>query len=212
MHGGSTTYLEPKFNRSEILAAVKSASLKSRRSKAPAPGVEMIAAGKILAWFQGRIKFGPRALGKGSLLADPRRPDMRNILNQKLKHREDFRPFVPSVMAEHANDWFDVGPHLTSHEFMLFACGVEAWQRDRIPAVLHRDGSARVQLVSGKSNPRFHALLSCFFAQTGVPLVVNTSFNDSEPIVCTPTDAIVTFRKSGIDALFMDDIVLTAQT
>jgi carbamoyltransferase len=89
---------------------------------------------------------------------------------------------------------------------------VKAGRRDRIPAVLHRDGSARVQLVSRKSNPRFHELLSCFFAQTGVPLVVNTSFNDSEPIVCTPTDAIVTFRKSGIDALIMDDVVLTAQS
>jgi carbamoyltransferase len=95
---------------------------------------------------------------------------------------------------------------------MLFACGVKAGQRERIPAVLHRDGSARVQLVSRKSNPRFHELLSCFHAQTGVPLVVNTSFNDSEPIVCTPTDAIVTFRKSGIDALIMDDVVLTAKS
>ena len=95
---------------------------------------------------------------------------------------------------------------------MLFACGVKADRRDRIPAVLHHEGSARVQLVRRDSNPRFHELISCFLAQTGVPLVVNTSFNDSEPIVCTPTDAIVTFRKSGIDALFMDDVVLTAQT
>jgi carbamoyltransferase len=211
--GSSTPYLGPKFNRSEILAAVKSAGLRSRRSKAPArEAAEMIAAGKIVAWFQGRMEFGPRALGNRSLLADPRRPDMRNILNQKVKHREDFRPFAPSVMAEHANDWFDVGTHMTSHEYMLFACGVKAGQRERIPAVLHRDGSARVQLVSRKSNPRFHELLSCFHAQTGVPLVVNTSFNDSEPIVCTPTDAIVTFRKSGIDALIMDDVVLTAKS
>jgi carbamoyltransferase len=211
--GDSTPYLGPKFNRSEILAAVKSAGLKPRRSKAPArEAAEMIAAGKIVAWFQGRMEFGPRALGNRSLLADPRRPDMRNILNQKVKHREDFRPFAPSVMAEHADEWFDIGAHLTSHEFMLFACGVKAEQRDRIPAVLHRDGSARVQLVRRKSNPRFHELLSCFHAQTGVPLVVNTSFNDSEPIVCTPTDAIVTFRKSGIDALIMDDVVLTAQS
>ena len=94
---------------------------------------------------------------------------------------------------------------------MLFACPVKADRRDLIPAVVHKDGSARVQIVSRKSNPRFHALISSFFAETGVPLVVNTSFNDSEPIVCTPTDAIVTFRKSGIDALFMDDVLLTAQ-
>ena len=210
--GYSTPYLGPRFNRREILAAVKSAGLASRRSKAPArEAADMIADGKIVAWFQGRMEFGPRALGNRSLLADPRRPDMRQILNQKVKHREDFRPFAPSVMAEHADDWFEVGPHLASHEFMLFAPAVKSGRHDRIPAVVHRDGTARVQLVSRKSNPRFHELISHFHTQTGVPMVINTSFNDSEPIVCTPTDAIVTFRKSGIDALFMDDVVLTAK-
>ena len=210
--GNSTPYLGPAFSRRDILAAVKTAGLVARRSKAPArEAAEMIAEGKIVAWFQGRMEFGPRALGNRSLLADPRRPDMRNILNQRVKHREDFRPFAPSVMAEHADEWFEVGAHSTSHEFMLFACGVKPEQRGRIPAVVHKDGSARVQLVSQKSNARFHELISCFFARTGVPLVVNTSFNDSEPIVCTPTDAIVTFRKSGIDALFMDDVCLTLQ-
>lgn len=210
--GNSTPFLGPAFNRREILAAVKSAGLTPRRSKAPArDAADMIADGKIVAWFQGRMEFGPRALGNRSLLADPRRPDMRNILNQKVKHREDFRPFAPSVLAEHADEWFEVGAHLASHEFMLFAPAVKPGRRDRIPAVVHQDGTARVQLVSRKSNPRFHELLSCFFARTGVPLVINTSFNDSEPIVCTPTDAIVTFRKSGIDALFMDDVYLTAQ-
>jgi carbamoyltransferase len=210
--GNATPYLGPEFKRREILAAVKAAGLKFRRSKAPArEAADMIADGKIVAWFQGRMEFGPRALGNRSLLADPRRPDMRQILNQKVKHREDFRPFAPSVMAELADEWFDVGAHLRSHEFMLFACRVRSGLRDRIPAVVHHDGSARVQLVSRQSNPAFHDLLSCFQARTGVPLVVNTSFNDSEPIVCTPTDAIVTFRKSGIDALVMDDLILTAQ-
>ncbi|HLG84342.1 MAG TPA: carbamoyltransferase C-terminal domain-containing protein [Bradyrhizobium sp.] len=208
--GALTPYLGPAFERREIMAAVKSAGLTPRRSKAPArEAAEMIAAGKIVAWFQGRMEFGPRALGNRSLLADPRRPDMRAILNQRIKHREDFRPFAPSVMAECADEWFEVGARSTSHEFMLFACAVRKEQRGRIPAVVHRDGSARVQLVSRESNPRFYELISCFFAQTGVPIVINTSFNDSEPIVCTPTDAIVTFRKSGIDALFMDDVCLT---
>jgi carbamoyltransferase len=211
--GYSTPYLGPKFSRREILAAVKSAGLTPRRSKAPArEAADMIADGKIVAWFQGRMEFGPRALGNRSLLADPRRADMRNILNQRVKHREDFRPFAPSVLAEHADEWFEVGAHLTSHEFMLFAPAVKTAQRDRIPAVVHRDGTARVQLVTRRSNPRFHELISCFFAKTGVPMVINTSYNDSEPIVCTPTDAIVTFRKSGIDALFMDDVCLTAQS
>lgn len=210
--GYSTPYLGPAFSKREILAAVKSAGLTARQSKSPArDAARMIADGKIVAWFQGRMEYGPRALGNRSLLADPRRPDMRNILNQKVKHREDFRPFAPSVMAEHADDWFEIGSHLASHAFMLFAPTVKAGQRERIPAVVHRDGTARVQLVSRKLNPRFHELLSHFCERTGVPLVVNTSFNDSEPIVCTPTDAIVTFRKSGIDALIMDDVVLTAQ-
>ena len=212
--GNSTPYLGPAFSRREILAAVKSAGLTSRRSKSPArDAAAMIADGKIVAWFQGRMEFGPRALGNRSLLADPRRPDMRTILNQKVKHREDFRPFAPSVIAERADEWFEIGDtHSTSHAFMLFACAVKLDRRDRIPAVVHQDGSARVQLVSRELNPDFHELISCFFAQTGVPCVINTSFNDSEPIVCTPTDAIVTFRKSGIDALFMDDVVLTAET
>ena len=209
--GYSTPYLGPSFRRRDILEAVKSAGLKARRSKSPArDAAKMIADGKIVAWFQGRMEFGPRALGNRSLLADPRRPEMRDILNQKVKHREDFRPFAPSVLAERASEWFEVGNHLTSHEFMLFAPRVRPEQLNRIPAVVHKDGTARVQLVSRKSNPRFHELISCFHEQTGVPLVVNTSFNDSEPIVCTPTDAIVTFRKSGIDVLVMDDVILTA--
>jgi carbamoyltransferase len=211
--GVSTPYLGPAFKRDDILAAVKSAGLAARRSKSPArDAADMIADGKIVAWFQGRMEFGPRALGNRSLLADPRRPEMRDILNQKVKHREDFRPFAPSVLAEHAGEWFEVGALSASHEFMLFAPEVKPEQRKRIPAVVHKDGTARVQLVSRKLNPRFHELISHFFAKTGVPIVVNTSFNDSEPIVCTPTDAIVTFRKSGIDALVMDDVVLTART
>jgi carbamoyltransferase len=209
--GYSTPYLGPAYSRREILAAVKAAGLKARQSKSPArDAAKMIADGKIVAWFQGRMEFGPRALGNRSLLADPRRPEMRNILNQKVKHREDFRPFAPSVMAEHADDWFETGKHTISHEFMLFAPKVKPDRRDRIPAIVHQDGTARIQLVSRKSNPRFHELISAFHEKTGVPVVINTSFNDSEPIVCSPMDAIVTFRKSGIDALVMDDVVLTA--
>jgi carbamoyltransferase len=211
--GYSTPYLGPSFKRRDILEAVKSAGLKARQSKSPArDAAKMIADGKIVAWFQGRMEFGPRALGNRSLLADPRRPEMRDILNQKVKHREDFRPFAPSVLAEYADEWFDVGPRSASHEFMLFTPRVNADKLDRIPAVVHKDGTARVQLVSRKLNPRYHELISSFHELTGVPIVVNTSFNDSEPIVCTPTDAIVTFRKSGIDALVMDDVVLTAES
>ena len=210
--GNATPYLGPGLQAARHSGCGQGGRSEGEAKQNPArQAAEMIASGKIVAWFQGRMEFGPRALGNRSLLADPRRPDMRDILNQKVKHREDFRPFAPSVLAEHADEWFETGTRSASHEFMLFACRVKADRRDLIPAVLHRDGSARVQIVSRKSNPRFHELISCFFAETGVPLVVNTSFNDSEPIVCTPTDAIVTFRKSGIDALFMDDVYLTAR-
>ena len=211
--GYSTPYLGPSFNKREIAAAIKVSGLKARRSKSPArDAAKLIADGKIVAWFQGRMEFGPRALGNRSLLADPRRAEMRDILNQKVKHREDFRPFAPSVLAEHADDWFDIGPRSASHEFMLFTPRVLADKLSRIPAVVHKDGSARVQLVSRKLNPRYHELISAFHKLTGVPIVINTSFNDSEPIVCTPTDAIVTFRKSGIDALVIDDMILEAKS
>jgi carbamoyltransferase len=209
---GATPYLGPQFNEREILAAVKQAGLTPRRSKNTArEAADMIADGNIVGWFQGRMEFGPRALGNRSLLADPRRPDTRAILNNRVKHREDYRPFAPSVLSEHADEWFDIGPHLASHEYMLFACPAKAEYRKRIPAVLHQDGTARVQLVRRAANPRFHELISRFHDRTAVPIVLNTSFNDSEPIVCTPTHAIATFRKTGIDALFMGDICLTAQ-
>ena len=210
---GATPYLGPQFDERKVLAAIKEAGLVPRRSKnAAREAADMIADGNIVGWFQGRMEFGPRALGNRSLLADPRRPDTRPILNRMVKHREDFRPFAPSVLAEHADEWFDVGSHLASHEYMLFACPTKAGRGERIPAVIHKDGTARVQLVRREANPRFHELISHFFARTGVPLVLNTSFNDSEPIVCTPAHAIATFRKAGIDALFMGDICLTSQT
>jgi carbamoyltransferase len=211
--GAATPYLGPEFTEREVLAAVKAAGLEARKSKdAARDAADMIADGNIVGWFQGRMEFGPRALGNRSLLADPRRSDTRATLNRRVKHREDFRPFAPSVLAERADEWFDVGPPLASHEYMLFACPAKAGYRDRIPAVVHEDGTARVQLVRREANPRFHKLISRFFARTGVPLVLNTSFNDSEPIVCTPAHAIATFRGTGIDALFMGDIYLTAQT
>jgi carbamoyltransferase len=209
---GATPYLGPQFSEREVVAAVKEAGLTPRRSKnAAREAADMIADGNIVSWFQGRMEFGPRALGNRSLLADPRRPDTRAILNSRVKHREDYRPFAPSVLAERADEWFEIGPHLASHEYMLFACPAKAELRNRIPAVIHQDGTARVQLVRRAANPRFHELISRFFERTGVPLVLNTSFNDSEPIVCTPAHAIATFRSAGIDALFMGDFYLTSE-
>ncbi|GLI92465.1 carbamoyltransferase family protein [Methylocystis echinoides] len=211
--GGATPYLGPEFTEREILAAVRAAGLTARKCKdAAREAADMVADGNIVGWFQGRMEFGPRALGNRSLLADPRRPDTRAILNRRVKHREDFRPFAPSVLAEHAEEWFDLGPMSKSHEFMLFACPTRPGCAARIPAVIHEDGTARVQLVRRAANPRYHALISHFHKRTGVPLVLNTSFNDSEPIVCTPAHAIATFRGAGLDALFMGEIRLTSET
>jgi carbamoyltransferase len=209
----ATPYLGPAFDEREILAAVQAAGFTPRRSDdAAREAADLIADGNIVAWFQGRMEFGPRALGNRSLLADPRRRDTRAIINRRIKHREDFRPFAPAVLAERAHEWFDLGTRSASHEFMLFACAAKAERRDLIPAVIHHDGTSRVQLVGAESNPRFHRLISHFFARTGVPLVLNTSFNDNEPIVCTPAQAIETFRSAGMDALFMGDIYLTSLT
>jgi len=210
--GGASPYLGPEFNEREILAAVKAAGVRYRKCKnAAREAADMIADGNIVGWFQGRMEFGPRALGNRSLLADPRRPDTRAILNRRVKHREDFRPFAPSVLAERAEEWFDIGPASMSQEFMLFAYATRPGLAERIPAVIHKDGTARVQLVRRSANPRYHALISHFFARTGVPMVLNTSFNDSEPIVCTPDHAIATFRGAGLDALFMGDVCITSE-
>ncbi|UAW64564.1 carbamoyltransferase [Mycoavidus sp. HKI] len=200
-------YLGPEFSDADIMTAFQEAGLQAQRSTDPAyDAATMIADGKVVAWFQGRMEFGPRALGNRSLLADPRNASARELLNVKVKHREEFRPFAPSVLAEQASHWFDLGEASLSHHSMLFACPAKQDRLTSIPAVLHKDHSARVQMVSRDSNPDFHALITHFSDMTGVPLVLNTSFNDSEPIVCSPSDAIKTFQGTAIDALFIGDM------
>ncbi|KAM0670858.1 hypothetical protein ACQRIU_001253 [Beauveria bassiana] len=199
-----TPYLGPEYDDASIVAAYAAAGLSPELSSSPAlEAARMIAAGKIVAWFQGRMEFGPRALGNRSLLADTRSSMTREMLNVKVKHRETFRPFAPSVLAEPAGEWFELGEPSPSCDFMLFACQAAAGRGAQVPAVLHEDGTARVQLVHRERNPAFYELVSHFAGLTGVPMVLNTSFNDSEPIVCTPADVIATFRKTRIDALFM---------
>jgi carbamoyltransferase len=151
------------------------------------------------------MEAGPRALGNRSLLADPRRKDMREILNRKVKHREDFRPFAPSVLAEEASIWFDFSNKTRGTEFMLFTCPARKKFCNQIPAVTHIDNTSRIQVVKPEVNKKYHELIKEFADITGVPMVLNTSFNDSEPIVMTPKDALNTFNKTGIDALFLGD-------
>lgn len=168
----------------------------------------IIASGKIVAWFQGKSEFGPRALGNRSLLADPRNKEMRDIINNRVKFREWFRPFAPSVLADHVSQWFDW--HDAS-PYMLFTAQV--LQPDKIPAVSHVDGTARMQTVDQDLNPSYHALITAFFNQTGVPLLLNTSLNNNEPLVETPDDAINFFRKADpiVELLVINDRMITKE-
>ena len=206
----SRAYLGPSFADAPVPpeVAVNKASRGRSFDALCEQVVDLLCEGKIVGWFQGAMEFGPRALGNRSLLADPRRSDMRDILNRKVKHREIFRPFAPSVLKEQAADWFELGKDSVSYGYMLFAVKALDGQGERIPAVLHADGTARVQLVGRDQNPEFHRLIAAFARRTGVPMLLNTSFNDNEPIVCTPEDAVNTFRKTSIDALVLGDSLI----
>lgn len=161
----------------------------------------LISDGKVVGYFQGRMELGPRALGCRSIVADPRRREMREVLNRKVKHREYFRPLAPSVLAEDVEEWFEVPGRTLAADMMLMTYPARRDKRDKMGAVLHVDGSCRLQAVSAGTNPRFHLMISEFKKITGVPMVLNTSFNDQEPIICTPADAITTFEKTQIDYL-----------
>jgi len=165
-----------------------------------------VATGKVVGWFQGAMEFGPRALGNRSIVADPRRADMKDILNTRIKHRETYRPFAPSVLEERVGEYFERNE---PSPFMLMVYKVREEKRAEIPAVTHVDNTGRLQTVSAKTNPRYHALISEFERQTGVGLVLNTSFNEHEPIVATPTDAINCYLKTRMDVLALGNWLLT---
>ncbi len=159
---------------------------------------EHIAAGKVVGWFQGRMEWGPRALGNRSILADPRRPEMKNLLNRRIKHREPFRPFAPSILAERVGDYFE---HTHASPFMAMAYRVRPGKRSVIPAPTHIDGTGRLQTVSRTENFLYWKLIKEFENLTGVPVLLNTSFNENEPIVCTPAEAVDCFLKTKMDVL-----------
>src|SRR6202040_404313 len=159
-----------------------------------------IAAGKILGWFQGRMEWGPRALGNRSIVADPRRADMKDILNAKIKRRESFRPFAPSILREAVSDWFEQEDDVP---FMMEVFQIRAQKRSFIPAVTHVDGSGRLQTVHKETNPLYHRLISDFCSLTSVPLVLNTSFNENEPVVCRPEEALDCFLRTRMDLLVL---------
>jgi carbamoyltransferase len=159
-----------------------------------------IAGGRVVGWFQGRMEWGARALGNRSIVADPRRADMRDIINTRIKFRERFRPFAPSVLEE-ALDRYFVGA--VPDPFMLHVYPVRPDKRSEVPAITHVDGSGRLQTVSRQSNPRYWNLIKAFERETGVPMLLNTSFNENEPIVLKPEEALDCFLRTNMDVLVM---------
>jgi carbamoyltransferase len=165
-----------------------------------------ITEGKVIGWFQGRMEWGPRALGNRSILGDPRRADMKDILNLKIKRRESFRPFAPSILREHVSEWFEQDDDVP---FMMEVFQVRADKRPQIPATTHVDGSGRLQTVHQETNPRYHRLIESYRQITGVPMVLNTSFNENEPVVCTPQEALDCFLRTKMDVLVLNDWMVT---
>jgi carbamoyltransferase len=206
-------YWGPSFTREELRRALERSAITPdafRIRELPEEllveeAAQHLAEGKIVGWFQGRVEWGPRALGNRSILADPRRPEMKDMLNRRIKHREPFRPFAPSVLEEAMGEYFD-GPQASP--FMLLAYRVRPEKLDRIPAPTHVDGTARLQTVSRAANPRYWCLLKEFGKLAGVPIVLNTSFNENEPIVCTPEEAIDCFLRTRMDVLVLGDYLI----
>jgi len=224
------SYLGPVFADDEIATVLRQLGAVATRYDDETALVDRVAAllaeEKVVGWMQGRMEFGPRALGARSILGDPRSPRMQSVMNLKIKYRESFRPFAPSVLREHVHEWFELdgdSPYMllvapvrpehrlpmTAEQERLFGIAKLQVPRSTIPAVTHVDYSARIQTVHAETNPRFHALLRRFAERTGCPVLVNTSFNvRGEPIVCTPQDAYRCFMRTEMDALVLGSFVL----
>jgi len=207
--------LGPSFNDDEILAMLRRNEAVYETLPTDDAMIDRVAQwiveGKVVGWFQGRMEFGPRALGARSLLADPRNPRMKDIINAKVKFREAFRPFAPAVLKERAHEYFEMPPGMDA-PFMLLVPKVRPEKHSIIPAVTHQDGTGRVQTVTEDTNPLYYRLIKRFGELTGVPVLINTSFNvRGEPIVCTPQDAYRTFVNTGIDVLALGRHLITAK-
>ncbi len=213
-------YLGPKFTNEqiEVLLNARSDDLTQQDCQTEHVSDEdelckmtaaAIADGKVIGWFQGRMEWGPRALGNRSILGDPRRADMKDILNLKIKRRESFRPFAPSILREAVPDWFEEDDEVP---FMMKVFQIREEQRNKIPAVTHADGSGRLQTVYEDTNPRYHHLIKAFYEQTGVPIVLNTSFNENEPVVCSPAEALDCFLRTNMDVLVLGNWYLTRKS
>lgn len=202
-------YLGPEFSRDEIERTLIKFKLTYRvSSDIASETANLIVNGNLVGWFQSRMEFGERALGARSILADPRGSEMKDILNSAVKYREGFRPFAPAVLSEYAVEWFDI-PVGVVVPYMEQVFPIREEKREQVPAVVHADGTGRLQSVVRELNPLFHDLIRRFYEATGVPLLINTSFNvQGEPIVCNPADAIRTFFTSGLDVLVIGDFIV----
>jgi carbamoyltransferase len=195
------SYLGPEFSDSRIEANLKQANLTYRkldRQPLLAAVAEQIAAGNVVGWFQGRMEWGPRALGNRSIVAHPGLPDMKDVLNARIKHREWFRPFAPSILVERQNEYFEYDH---PSPFMLHVYKIRPEKRAQLCAVNHVDDTGRLQTVSREENPLYYDLILAFERRTGIPVILNTSFNENEPIVCTPEEAIDCFKRTRMDVL-----------
>jgi len=201
----------PSYSEQRINDAISSAAIEMINSNDVISDVaDLLCDGKIVGWFEGRSELGPRALGKRSILCDPRRPDAKEILNNRVKYREGFRPFAPVVLLEHARDWFDLDGAAPESPFMLRICKFNADKKTRVPGVVHVDDTGRFQTVTSEDNGRLYHLVQKFYEKTGVPIILNTSFNIAgEPIVETPLDALNTFLSTGIDYCFLDNKIVS---
>lgn len=201
-------YTGPTFTNDEIRVELEASGLEYETysdREVTRQAAQDIANGAVMGWFQGHMEFGPRALGNRSIVVDPRRADMKDILNDRIKKRESFRPFAPSIMAEYTNEYFEQDHPAPT---MLMVYQVRPEKRTVIPAVTHVDGSGRLQTVTPEVNARYYQLIWDFNALTGVPVVLNTSFNENEPIVCTPRQAIDCFLKTRMDVLYLGNYVV----
>jgi carbamoyltransferase len=193
------------WKKTEIAEAGCTIALMTAEEELVRKTAQAIADGKVVGWFQGRMEWGPRALGNRSILADPRRADMKDILNAKIKRRESFRPFAPSILREAVAEWFEQDDDVP---FMMQVFQIRARHRPLIPAVTHVDGSGRLQTVHKETNPRYYRLIEHFRDLTGIPLVLNTSFNENEPVVCYPEEALDCFLRTKMDVLVLENFFL----
>jgi carbamoyltransferase len=208
-HELKNSYLGPEFSDSYIESSLKKATLDYRKlQRAPLleAVAEEIAAGNVIGWFQGRMEWGPRALGNRSILAHPGLPNMKDVLNARIKHREWFRPFAPSILADYQHEYFE---HDHPSPFMLHVYKIRPEKRKLLCAVNHVDDTGRLQTVTREENPLYYDLIAAFHRKTGIPVVLNTSFNENEPIVCTPEEAIDCFQRTRMDVLAIGPFLVT---